>query len=612
MRIVAFDTETDSLNAYKAKLQIVSWCGLDLSPRVSRVRDWKIHGELGCLEEAFVMLEDASVLKVFHNAKYDLRVLHNYGIKVRPPIADTMIMSQLVSPFKQHGLKFLTERILHEDYGEEIRLLRWERKNKRHRSFAPDRLLLPYAKKDALCTMRLFVHFVKQLETHDMLEVFEQEMELMTKCVLPMESYGIRLDVPECRKQLVECRNRSAKLIQRMRNYVCDKKFNPRSSRQIICYIFPSSLNEKHEEAHDRIWKVAKRRLKTAKPERYTAKGQISTDAIALRRSRTKLGKMIIAYRKLEKTIKTYLLNFLKMRDDNDIIHTSFNQTGALTGRFSSSNPNLQNIPKRGASSLANVRRCFRARPKRVLVFIDYDQIEIRLAAHASGQQYMLDIINDGGDLHDVSVLNYYGIGDESPQFQKYREAAKRQNYAMLYRCGPARLQGIFYDELGLDVSLSKCQEYVRRYWEINNRILDLQHNLEEEVLAWGGIRNPYNRWVRVPKDETYKAINYLIQSTAGDIIKQAMPKCQSILRGRQSRMVLQVHDELIFDMVPEERFLIPDLVQAMEVLGKFDVPITCSASYGLNWKDKKNLNWKKFVDIPRESPTLVRKSPAT
>jgi DNA polymerase I-like protein with 3'-5' exonuclease and polymerase domains len=161
----------------------------------------------------------------------------------------------------------------------------------------------------------------------------------------------------------------------------------------------------------------------------------------------------------------------------------------------------------------------------------------------------------------------------------------------MLYGCGARKLQEVFLSKVGLSVDFQTCKEYVSRYWITNDRITMLKESLQDEIYTHGGIRNPYGRFINIHVYDDYKAVNYLIQSTAGDVIKDKMPGCRQILKGTDSHLILQVHDELGFEMRREDLHLVPKLKKAMEELTKFKVPLTCSVSYGLNWKDKKELS---------------------
>jgi DNA polymerase-1 len=243
---------------------------------------------------------------------------------------------------------------------------------------------------------------------------------------------------------------------------------------------------------------------------------------------------------------------------------------------------------------MGKIRKIFRARPDHVLLFLDYDQIEIKLAAHFSGQEYMLDAIRDGKDLHGLSAEKYYGTTPKDATFKLMRSVAKRQNYAMLYGCQAYRLHVTLIEEAGIRIPIPICEQYVNAYWDANDKILDLKEKLEKEVERTQGVRNPYGRYVTIPVGFEYIVINALIQSTAGDIIKAKMLDCQDILDGSNSHMILMVHDELIFEIHREDLHLITPLKRAMEELDKFSIPITCSMKWGKNWLDKRAVKLKE------------------
>jgi len=597
MKIVAVDTETDSINPYEAKLKVISW---------KDYKEEKGHAVRFPTGNATILdiLLDRSILKIFHNQKYDRRVLHNAGVRLRGRTACTMVMSQMLIRSKKHGLKFLTKTLLREDYEEQDRLKKWMKKHKKTMPEAivqaPDGLIAHYAIKDAVSTMNLFLFLSILMKRYEMWPLFWKEMSLTNSCIIPMESRGMQLDVKECEAQRQECQAKAALALKGMRALVRNQDFNPRSTRQLGLYIFPDWDIKEHVKEHARIERETGRALQFSPIIKETPTGLASTDEYCLRRSKTRLADMVIEYRKAAIADKKYLGGFLNKRDSNDIIHTTFNQNGAITGRFSSDSPNLQNIPKGGSSLLACVRRCLRARPGYVLVFLDYDQIEIKLAAHFSEQPYMLEILNRGGDLHEYTAKRYYGVDKSDSEYDKFRNAAKTQNYAMLYGCGARRLQEVFLQRVGLNLDYQTCRDYVSQYWITNDRIAALKDKLQEEIYDTGGIRNPFGRFMSIHIYDDYKAVNWLIQSTAGDVIKEKMPICKKILKGTDSHMILQVHDELGYEMRREDLPLVSQLKQAMEELTRFRVPLTCSASYGLNWKDKKDIPNKRLQRIGR------------
>jgi DNA polymerase-1 len=577
-RKVAIDTETDSVNAFEAKVTHASFC-LDDGKAIAfewSNKKWR--------RRLISLMEDRNWTKVFHNAKYDLRVLGNAGILPAGRYYDTMIMSQLCIDSRKHGLKELTLLLLKESYTELGDLKKWMRKNKGKLHEAPPELVLPYAKKDARCTMGLF-HFLWQiLEQRRMLPMLYREMALMRSCIIPMETRGVHIDKPELIKMGKFAKKRAHSLTKSMREMVADSELNPNSFQQMGRYVFAEPKEV------ERIQKATGNKFKKANPSKETPTGFPSTDNYSLRRADTPLSKMLLEYRMYRDAYTKYLKGMLDCADENDVIHATFNQMGARTGRFSCSNPNLQNIPKHpeGKKFMHSIRKIFRARPGYTLLFSDYDQIEIKLAAHFSFQDYMLEAIEKGQDLHELSAKKYFGVSKKDREFKMMRTVAKTMNYAMLYGAGGYRLHRQLIEDAGINLPIPICHDYIQTYWETNHMIAQLKVALEKEIERTQGVRNTYGRYTGIPHGFEYTGINTLIQSTAADIIKDKMPICQDILRDSKSHLLIQVHDELIFEIHRDDLKLVPLLIEAMEERLRFSIPITCSASIGKNWLEKR------------------------
>lgn len=579
MKIIAVDTETNSLNAFVAKITHASWCYKDGN---AKAINWNNRPQRKIL---IAMLEDPEWVKIFHNGKYDRRVLHNAGINIRGKSYDTMIMSQMTIDTYRHGLKQLTNLLLKENYNEQVELKRWCRQNKKKMWEAPDEIILPYALKDARCTMGLFIFLWGLIVKRKMRHILEREVELTTKCVIRMESRGIKLDRAHCTKLAKEALKHRDNRSEAMKRMVADPELNPNSFRQMGDYIFCKDIEERR-----RIYEETGNRLKVAKSKRQTPTGYPTTDNFALRQANTPLARLLIDYRLYKDAFKKYLYGMLKLADSNDIIHADFSQNGARTGRFSCSDPNLTNIPKDSRTFMGKIRKIFIARPGYILLFQDFDQIEIKLAAHFSKQGYMLEAIRDNKDLHGIAATKYFGVKPRDDDFKLMRSVAKTQNYAMLYGAQAYRLHRTLMEEAGIHVSVTVCEGYIDAYWKTNYMIGRLRNNLQDEVSDTGGIRNPYGRFIIIPIGFEYIAINALIQSTAADIIKCKMLECQEILKDSRSYLVLMVHDELIFEIHRSDVHLIPLLKSAMEESSKFSIPITCSTKWGKNWLEKRKV----------------------
>lgn len=593
MKAVAIDTEASSIDPYSAKLTHISWC-TEKGAYAVRVTPRRIEK----LKRRF--FERRDYIKVFHNAKYDLRVLRNAGIRVCGPVADTLVMSQLLMQRKAHGLKALTRDILRERYDEQDEIKKYLKKNKL--SFGelmengPDELILPYARKDAASTLKLWFFFSTLMTKRFMWPVFRREMKLMESTVMRMEQRGMLLDFEECDRLQTEAKRRAAIMLRGMRRMLANPDFKPASPVQVARYVFPST-DEDFEE-RQRVEQETGTLLPVRKPYKMSPGGKPCCDEFSLKRANTPLSRAIIKYKKFNAVDRKYIHGFLAKAKDG-VVHTSFNQNGARTGRFSADSPNLLNLPRSaGDSLLSKVRGVFKARDGFVFLFLDYDQIELKLAAHFSGQQYMIDTILAGGDLHDETAKLFFHVKPSDPHFKRMRSIAKTMNFAMLYGCGPRKLSEILLTNAGVRISTAQCREHIDRYWEVNDRVGDLRRKLSDEIFETGGIRNPFGRFIPAYPDEDYKGCNLLIQSTAADILKSKMPLCSEILRGTKSYLILQVYDEMGFELHKTERHLIPLLRDTMEERLRFSVPITCSASWGYNWYAKKGISNKRLKEL--------------
>ena len=568
---MAVDTETTGLNPHDPKVQL------------THISHWSNEGR----GTAF-SVEDCDKLrtitracyvkattKLMFNAKFDIRMLAKRGVKIRGKLIDVMLMAKMVVPDEKWGdaligLKHLARKYLKDPFIEEVKLTQWLRANKLKKKdigLAPEHIVIPYALADAKRTLELFYFFESAIDEHNMWHVVEREMELMKRVVLPMEQNGICLVQAGVEKLRIKTTKAMQDIKDQLTRLTGDPEFNPNSHPQVAKHFYTGDI----------------------KPQRFSRKtGKPSTDTIALLQQPSLFGTLVSKYRKISKAQTTYLKNFT-----GDILRVNFNQGGARTGRFSSSGPNLQNIPRPDESSLlGQMRRCFVARPGRRLVFIDYEQIELRLTAHFSQEPHMLEAIHNGEDLHGVTCRLLFNKTPDDPDWKKFRYLAKTLNFAIVYGTGPETFrETILKDTDGtMRLSIVEAAHYINDYKAKHPNVVKLFDDVAREVADTGGVVNAYGRFMPVDPHKVYVGVNYKIQGTAADIIKRAMFKVNKILKGRNSLLVLQVHDELAFDMVSNDRHLIPYIVRAMEVLDEFSVPLTCSVEIGKNWHDKKEL----------------------
>jgi DNA polymerase-1 len=302
---------------------------------------------------------------------------------------------------------------------------------------------------------------------------------------------------------------------------------------------------------------------------------------------------LVIEYRQLAKLKNTYLDQLPNLADREGCIHTTFNQVGTATGRLSSTNPNLQNIPVRTALG-REIRAAFIAAPNNVLMSADYSQIELRLMAHFSQDPLLLDAYRTGKDIHTLTAAEVFGV-DAATMDKETRNRAKAVNFGIVYGISPFGLAA----QLGIDQKTAK--QYIETYFERYAGVRRFIDETLETVRRDQAVRTHFGRVRPIPDIQSRNpnmrgfaertAVNTPLQGTAADLIKLAMLRIDQALRDRKlkSLMTLQVHDELLFDVVPEEADELQKLVkQEMEHVAEFTVPIIAEVGIGQNWRDIK------------------------
>lgn len=579
-RIAAIDTETTGLNPYSKTTHATVNSYWDSR---KRYKVYKIPDEDPVLVR--MACENPKVLKLFWNAAFDIPILQKQGIKVRGPVIDCMFMAEMGYPEeRRHSLKHFSRKFLHDDYKEEVRLRSYVRKNKinvRREGYGavPDHLLLPYAVKDARNTFALFGHLRKRIDEHGLWPHLALEMRLLARVVLPMQSRGFLIDTDEA-TSLYKCGKKEVKSLRHsLSKAVGESEFNPNSPIQVAAALYDDDNG--------------------VPILRYSKGGQPATSELALleiirneelpKKWRT-FSSNLLRYRKLDKAVNTYFGNVREAVDDNRIFRVSFNQTRARTGRFSSSGYDikgqLQNIPRTTHSGvLGSVRNIFVARPGYRLVCIDLDQVEMRIQAHFLEDEEMIHAIKSGEDLHNLACRRY--LHREPDKI--YRYAAKTLNYAGTYGAGASQFQDTVFKESNGEIAI----DYETASMAVENfraTTAPLGELVAEQVGFSGGVFDFYGRWIGVDENAIYAGVNYLIQGTAAGYLKRKMFKVADILRGRKTKLLAQVHDELIFEVYHSEKHLVPKLKRAMEDHKQFLVPITASVSWGKSWGSKRPL----------------------
>ncbi|MCR4613961.1 MAG: DNA polymerase I [Bacteroidaceae bacterium] len=570
-KILSLDTETTSTEAMQAEL-----VGLSFSVKENEAYYVPIPSDrekATRLVELFRPLyEDATILKVGQNLKYDMTVLANYGIEVRGPMFDTMLAHYVLHPELHHGMDYLAEIYLNYQTIHIDELIGARGKNQKSmRDLLPSEVY-EYAAEDADVTLRLYKVLKAELKAEPRLKkLFEQVEMPLVPVLCRMERNGVMIDTDSLEQTSVEFTERMA-VLEKEIHQLAGQPFNISSPRQVGDILF----GQMHI---------------IDKPKK-TKTGQYVTSENVLQNLRSKhpIVEKILDYRGYKKLLGTYVDALPQLiNPQTGHIHTSYNQAVTTTGRLSSSNPNLQNIPIRDENG-KEVRRAFIPEPGNEFFSADYSQIELRIMAHLSGDENMLEAFREGHDIHRATAAKVYKERMEEVTPEQRRKA-KTANFGIIYGISAFGLAE------RMEVSRSEAKELIDEYFATYPKVkqyMDLsiakarEHGYTETLL---GRRchlpdiNSHNATVRGIAERN--AINAPIQGTAADIIKVAMVRIDRRMQEEKlrSKMILQVHDELNFSVVPEEKEQLQRLViEEMERAYKMSVPLVADCGWGTNW----------------------------
>ena len=569
-KILSLDTETTSTQPIDAEL-------VGLSFAVSEHEAFYVPIPANRKEALRIvnifkpLYEDPEILKVGQNIKYDLEVLRNYNIHLAGPMWDTMIAHYLIQPELRHNMDFMAEVYLNYQTVHIDELIGPRGKSQRSMRDLSPTDVYEYACEDADITLQLKNKLEQELKKYDCEKLFyEIEMPLMP-VLAEMEMNGVRLDtesLAQTSKELTERMNDIEHEIYELAGH----SFNISSPRQVGDVLFGE--------------------LKIVEKPKKTKTGQYVTSEEVLQQLHAKhpiVGK-ILDFRGLKKLLSTYVDNLptlINRRTGH--IHTSFNQCITATGRLSSSDPNLQNIPVRGEDG-KEIRKAFVPEPGCLFFSADYSQIELRVMAHLSGDEAMIEAFRNGYDVHAATAAKVYKKDIKDVERDE-RTKAKRANFGIIY--------GITVFGLAerLDISRDEARQLIDGYFETFPRVKDYMEQAKETARRQGYVttllgRRRYlsdiksaNATVRGFAERN--AINAPIQGTAADIIKVAMIRIFQRFQqeGIRSKMILQVHDELNFSVVPEEKEKVEHIVlEEMQNAFEMKVPLVADSGFGKNW----------------------------
>lgn len=583
-RMIAFDTETTSVHKMQADITGIS---LAVTPdkgyyiplgHKTGERQLPIQQVIAALRGPLV---NRHIPKAGHNLKYDFVILARYGLRVAPLGFDTMIAEWLINPGSRNlGLKNLSWVRLGVKMTDIVELI-GTGKQQISMAQVPVKDAAPYAAADAAMVLRLVPMLQNQLEEVHAVDLFNDvEMPLVT-VLADMEMAGIGLDKDFLNDMSDELDDRLRRIETRVHE-LAGGPFNLNSTQQLSDVLF--------------------KRLKITPPDRTrkTTSGFYSTAASVLQslRSDYEIVDLVLKHRELAKLKSTYVDSLpLQVNPASGRIHTSYNQTGSITGRLASSEPNLQNIPVR--SDLGRkVRRAFVADQGNCLLAVDYSQVELRIVAHMAQDEAMLSAFRAGQDIHAATAAAIYHI-ELNGVTKSQRRRAKAINFGLIYGMSPFGLTR------STELTLAEAEEFVETYFEKFpgvKKYLDgiraqaAQQGYVETLLGrrryFPGLQNPgSNRNTR--NREEREAINAPIQGTAADIMKIAMLRVPDAIdaAGLSARMLLQVHDELVLECPQNELEETAKVVQrVMENAYPLSIPLATDASSGLNWGELKSL----------------------
>jgi len=515
--------------------------------------------------------EDPQILKIGQNLKYDLEVLANYGIELKGKMWDTMIAHYLIQPELHHNMDYMAEIYLNYQTIHIDELIGPKGKNQKSMRSLPPSQVYEYAAEDADITLRLKNKLEPELKKFECENLFYNiEMPLMP-VLAEMEMNGVCLDTESLKETSKVLTDRMNEIEGRIYE-LAGGQFNIASPKQVGEILFD--------------------KLKIVEKAKKTKTGQYVTSEEVLQQLKNKheIVADILEHRGLKKLIGTYIDALPKLINPRTgHIHTSFNQTITATGRLSSSDPNLQNIPIRGEDG-KEIRKAFIPEPGCLFFSADYSQIELRVMAHLSKDEAMVEVFREGKDLHAATAANIYKKPIEEVTRDE-RTKSKRANFGIIY--------GITVFGLAerLDIPRDEAKMLIDGYFQTFPQVHDYMEMSKEIARKQGYVTTLFGRRRYLPDINSHNAtvrgfaernaINAPIQGTAADIIKVAMIRIHQRFKaeGIRSKMILQVHDELNFSVYPEEKEQVERIVlEEMQNAFPLAVPLVADSGFGQNW----------------------------
>ena len=569
-KILSLDTETTSTNAMEAELVGLSF---SVAPHqafyvpipANREQAIKI---VNLFKPAY---ENEEILKVGQNIKYDMEVLSRYGIELKGNLFDTMIAHYLLQPELRHNMDYMAEVYLRYQTVHIEELIGPRGNNQKNmRDLAPNDIY-EYACEDADITLQLKNILEPKLKEREVNQLFyEMEMPLV-RVLTEMEMNGVRIDT-KALQEVSESFTKRMNDLEAQIHQLAGESFNVSSPKQVGDILFE--------------------KLQIAEKPKKTKTGQFVTSEEELQKYATgnEIVTLILNYRGLKKLLGTYVDALPKLiNPQTGHIHTSFNQTVTATGRLSSSDPNLQNIPVRGEDG-KEIRKCFIPEDGCLFFSADYSQIELRVMAHLSGDKHMIEAFQEGYDIHAATAAKIYGK-EMKDVTRDERTKAKRANFGIIYGITVFGLA----ERLGID--RGEAKQLIDGYFTTFPQVQTYMEQAKDMAREKGYVETFFHRRRYLPDINSQNAtvrgfaernaINAPIQGSAADIIKVAMIRIYERFKREniQSKMILQVHDELNFSVLPSEKEQVERIVlEEMQNAYQLRVPLVADAGWGHNW----------------------------
>ena len=559
-----FDTETDNLNVFRAKLLGISFCW-------ENGKAVYVEAQPKLLEKLKPILEDEKIKKIGHNLKFDVKILRLAGIEVKNLYFDTMIASYLLNPgTRAHKLDDLVFRELGYQMTKITDLIGKKGQGQITLGLVDNKKVSDYSCEDADYTWRLVEILEKKLQEDKLWDLFVNIEMPLVEVLVEMELNGIKIDVDFLNKMGKKVGDR-IKALEKSIHEMAKVDFNIASPKQLKEVLF-----EKLKLSVEGIGKT-KTGLSTA------------ADELEKLRGLHPIIELIEEYRELTKLLSTYIEALPAIVEADGRVHTEFNQTVTATGRLSSSNPNLQNIPIRTELG-QEIRKAFIAESGNQLISADYSQVELRVIACLAKDTNMMAVFERGEDIHRVTAAKIYGVPLESVT-KEMRSAAKEVNFGVLYGMGAWGLAA------RKKITREQAKEFIEKYFENFKDVKIYIDKMKDDARRDGFVQTLFGRRRYLPEINSgvqqvrasaeRMAVNMPIQGTAADLMKIAMIEVVRELKVQspKSKVLLQVHDELVIEVPKDEVAKVAKVVdEKMEKIHKLCVPIKVDTEAGENW----------------------------